>query len=121
MENMSEGLAITVIGLCIVFAVLVILWGFIALMRVVFVKKTDKPATVTPAPVPEVKPEVLVSSPAQTEEEDMDAIVAAITAAVASSLNTSTYRLRIRSIKRADSRVPAWNAASRRENIDNKY
>lgn len=121
MGNMSEGLAITVIGLCIVFSVLVILWGFIALMRIVFVRKTDKPAAVVPqASVPEVKPEITASS-VQAEEEDMDEIVAAITAAVASSLNTSTYRLKIRSIKRVDSRVPAWNAASRRENIENKY
>ena len=120
MENMSEGLAITVIGLVIVFAVLIILWGFIALMRIVFAKKTEgQDSAVERTSAPEVKPEVTVS--AVKEEENMDEIVAAITAAIASSLNTSTYRLKIRSIKRADSRVPAWNAAARRNNIENKY
>jgi len=44
-------------------------------------------------------------------------LIAVISAAVAASLNTSTYNLNIKSIKRTGGTTPEWNAASRKENI----
>lgn len=117
MANMSEGLAITVIGLGIVFSVLIILWGFIALMRVVFTKKNTAPV---PAAVPvktEEKPVVSITEVADENEEE---VVAVIMAAIANCLNTSTYNLHIQSIRRVGNAAPAWNAAGRRENVENQ-
>ncbi len=121
MANMSEGLAITVIGIGIVFAVLVILWGFIACMQLVFAKGKAKPegdkANANTAPA-ETKAEIAVSNIAEDENEEE--IVAVIMAAIANCLNTSTYNLNIKSIRRVGNAAPAWNAASRRENVENQ-
>jgi len=47
-----------------------------------------------------------------------DELIAVITAAIeAASMKTSTYNLNIKSIKRSMVTSPAWNAASREENI----
>jgi len=105
---MPQGYIIT-IALVIVFLV----WVFIP-------KKSKKAtSTKTDTKVPEVAVaqinEVLVDA-----EEDESEIVAVIMAAIANSLNTSTYRLNIKSIKRIPNNTPVWNAASRRENIDHQ-
>ena len=42
-------------------------------------------------------------------------------AAVAASLNTSTYNLRIKSYRRTDNKMPAWNKAGVTETINNRF
>ena len=118
MEALQEGLMVTVLGLSIVFAVLMILWGVLELMRVVLYKpaKTAKPAEpVNTAPVPQP-----TAAPVVTTVEDEET-VAVIMAAIASSMITSTYHLNIKSIRRIPSVSPAWNTISRKENIDNRF
>lgn len=120
MGNLGEGLTVTVMGLCIVFGVLIILWGVLELFRVLFYKKGKEEATAydaidgTDSPV--VAPKAVQPEPAAIDEGEL---VAVITAAIAASLNTSTYHLNIRSLRRVESKAPAWNAVSRKENIEN--
>ena len=48
-------------------------------------------------------------------------LIIVLTAAVAASLNTSTYNLRIKSYRRTDNKMPAWNKAGVTETINNRF
>ncbi|MCH5212567.1 MAG: OadG family protein [Oscillospiraceae bacterium] len=114
-EAFGMGGETVVIGLSIVFGVLLILMIVLYLFGVIFNKK-PKTAT-TPAqetvPEPEVQAEVV--------EEDEEELIAVLTAAIAASLNTSTYNLQIKSYRRVPTKRPAWNNAGLRETIGNRF
>lgn len=113
MEKLSQGLPIAVIGYAMVFVVLAILWGAIELMRVFLTPKKPKiveePKTIQPENIDVVE-----------EEVDEGELVAVLTAAIAASLNTSTYNLKIKSFKRIDTKNNVWSNASRNDAI-NKF
>ena len=112
MQYMSQGLPIAIIGYCMVFVVLAILWGVIELMRVFLTsKKSD-------VKVKEIKTEAPVQT-AVEEEVDETELIAVLTAAVAASMNTSTYNLKIKSFKRVDTNNNVWSSASRNDAINN--
>lgn len=113
-QALAEGLRVTVIGLIIVFAVLVILMLVMMAMKKIFYKE-EKPNT---KPEPKTKPEI--PQPAKPEMNE-DELVAVITAAIAASLNTSTYRLHVKSFKRAEDTSPSWNRAGRSEVIESRF
>ena len=114
MQYMSQGLPIAIIGYVMVFVVLAVLWGAIELMRVVLTPKKTK----TEVKAPEVKT-AEVSQTATEEQVDEGELVAVLTAAIAASLNTSTYNLKIKSYKRIDTVNNAWSNASRNDAINN--
>ena len=95
-ERLSIGFQTAVIGLLMVFSILMILWGVLALFRVFFYELPKKRRGHA-APDP-VKPELVTPAPAQIErqapeaagEEDDSEIVAAITAAVAAYLEAES-------------------------------
>ena len=84
------------------------------LFKVIFYKdpKQTQAAPVEVAPV--AVTETVVS------EEDEDELIAVLTAAVAASLNTSTYNLKIKSYRRVTNTNPAWNKAGVNETISNR-
>ena len=109
MDNVYiQGAVVAVIGLSTVFIVLAILWGVLELMRVIFTAKSKKPAASVPVPV------ATVATP--TQEDDSE-LIAVLTAAVAASLNQSTYNLKIKSYRRVDT-APVWNRTARRDNLN---
>lgn len=115
METIISGGVVSVIGLGTVFAVLAILWGVLELMRVIFAPKTDKPKEEAPAIAPApVAPAPVAAAPAEADDGELIAI---LTAAIAASLNTSTYKLNIKSYRQIDNGTPVWNSVSRRENL----
>lgn len=116
-EALETGGVTTLTGLSIVFGVLVILMIMLYLFKVVFYKDPAKTAAKAPAPVEEA-PAV---EEAVAEEEDEEELIAILTAAVAASLNTSTYNLHIKSYRRVDNKRPAWNNAGLRETIGNRF
>ncbi len=74
---------VTIIGMLMVFAVLAILWGVLAIFKLIFAKapKTEK---AKPAPAPKVDKEVgKPATPAPVAVTDDAQLVAVITAAVA--------------------------------------
>ncbi len=119
-EQLMEMLVICVQGILTVFAVLIILWIAIIIMHKCAAlgqgkeKKQEKPAA---APAPAAAPK---AAPMAAAEEDVDELIAVLTAAVAASLNTSTYNLRIKSFRRIGQNAPAWNAVSRKEQLENQ-
>lgn len=110
-EALVEGSTTTVIGMATVFAVLAILMLAIQIMKNVFYKapeaKTEQKTEEAPVQHAQAQP-----------EEDEEELIAVLTAAIAASLNTSTYNLKIKSYRRIENRNPAWNRAAIRENTN---
>ncbi len=108
-EALSQGLSVTGVGLAIVFAVLIILMLVMILMKKVFYK--EQPAKVQAKAVPV---ETVVA-------DDDEELIAVLTAAIAASLNTSTYNLKIKSYRRIQSSNPTWNRAGIEETIGSRF
>ena len=77
-EAWVEAGKMTFMGMLMVFAVLAILWGVLAIFKLIFAGTSSKAKTATPAPV---KVEEKVDTVAQ--DESNDELIAVITAAVA--------------------------------------
>ena len=115
-DALSFGGRTTLLGLSIVFGVLVVLMIVLYLFKVVFYRDPSKQKT---------KPELAEPTVAAVEKEESnineDELIAVITAAVAASLNTSTYNLQIKSYRRIEDKRPAWNRAGLNETIGNRF
>lgn len=116
-EALGEGLQVTGVGLAIVFGVLVILMIVLCLFKVVFYKDPAKQAKEASAPVQAPAPAPVEEPKSDMNEEEL---IAVLTAAVAASLNTSTYKLQIKSYRRVDGNKSAWNKAGIRETINSR-
>lgn len=116
-EALGAGGMVTVVGLSIVFSVLVVLMLVLILFKVIFYKdpKKAQPAEHSVKVQTQTQP-----TPVTAQTEDDTELIAVLTAAVAASLNTSTYNLRIKSYRRVDTKTNAWNRAGIRENTLNK-
>lgn len=112
MNNVAEvfaaGLTTTVIGMGIVFVTLAFLAFILSLFKYLD-KKKEEPTVTEPQPVIE---EHIEEAPEEEGTDELE-LVAAITAAIAASLGTSSDKLRVVSIRRAEK--TAWNHAARRE------
>ena len=121
LDKLGQGVPIAIIGYVMVFVVLAILWGIIEFMHFILTPKASKnkkkdEVKFTQNSLVEEKSENVV----ETEQIDESELVAVLTAAVAASLNTSTYNLKIKSFKRIDTKNNAWSNASRNDAI-NKF
>lgn len=113
----GQAVLIFILGMGTVFAVLILLWAILKLMKVVFYReeKSEPAGQQTSAPAPEP-----AAQPMNQAAADGDELIAVLTAAVAASMNTSTYRLKIRSYRKLGGPESVWNSVSRRENIENQ-
>lgn len=108
-EIIVEGLSTMVIGMSIVVLALAAIAVLISLLKYIGVEKKAQQAAAPSAPVQAAAPAAPEPEPAP--EQDDAALIAAITAAVAACMNTSSDRLRVVSFRRAG----AWSAAAKRE------
>lgn len=108
-EVIMEGLVYTVMGLIIVFAILVIIMLVIKAMALFSGDNSGKG-----------KKEKAVTEETQTsaDKKDNNAIVAAITAAIAAILGKSVTGFRIRSYRKIQD--GEWNKTGRREVLENR-
>lgn len=109
-EALSFGGRTTVLGLSIVFSVLVILMLILMLFKVIFYRKNEKKKPIA----------VQSEQPAQTAANDEE-LIAVLTAAIAASMNTSTYNLKIKSYKRINDDRPVWNKAGIQDTISGRF
>jgi sodium pump decarboxylase gamma subunit len=119
--SLLEGLQVTVVGMCIVFGVLIILMLVLMAMKKMFYKEEPAKAAVVQENTAVAK---APKQPAKAQPEDgMDEeeLVAILTAAIAASMNTSTYNLKIKSYRRIGNQAPAWNQAGLRDTIDSRF
>ena len=108
-ERFASGMQTLGLGMGIVFAVLIIIWGACELLHTA-VHGTGKaqtptasaPASETVTPTPTVAP-----APTQTENSEL---IAVITAAVAAMLDQPTTAFRVVSFRRTGEKGHAWNA-----------
>ena len=113
-QAFSTGGETAVIGMGIVFSVLIILMIVLYLFKVIFYRENKaEPSVAAKEPIPAAQP--------AAEEENEEELIAVITAAIAASLNTSTYNLNIKSIRRVSPGRPAWNRAGLNETINNRF
>ena len=117
-EALSMGGKVTALGLTIVFSVLIILMIILFLFKVIFYKDPSKKKATKAA---ETAVESVKAMPKEEAKAVDEELIAVLTAAVAASLNTSTYNLKIKSYRRIDNKKPAWNMAGIRETIGNRF
>lgn len=115
-EALGAGGMVTLVGLSIVFGVLVVLMLVLMLFKVIFYKDPKKAQPAEQKMVQTTQ----APSPVAAQTEDDTELIAVLTAAIAASLNTSTYNLRIKSYRRVDTKANAWNRAGITENTLNK-
>lgn len=94
----------TLLGLGVVFAVLILLWGILALFHFCFSKLTGKKT----APQPEVAPEPAPAPEAESEDTDEGELIAAITAAVSVYLEQPQTGFRVVTFKKVGHNAH-WN------------
>ena len=111
-DKLTGSMIVTLLGVGIVFAALILLFFTIVAMEKIIVKSQPK-KEVELKPINDVEEE-------ETEDvvEDTE-LVAVITAAVASSLNTSTHNIIVRNITRVEDATPSWAKAGRINQITN--
>ncbi|MDD6484616.1 MAG: OadG family protein [Clostridiales bacterium] len=114
-EALATGLQTTVVGLSIVFSVLIIIMLVLYCFKFIFAPKEEKAQPEPPKPVEAVK------EPVAEEQVNEEELIAVLTAAVAASLNTSTYHLQIKSYRRVGNNMPSWNKAGVTETINNRF
>ena len=112
-ELILEGLAYTVMGICIVFMILVIIMLVIKAMALFSGEKKPKTADVA-APIEKAAP-----VEAAQEKADDTELIAVITAAVAVMMQQNASDLVVRSYKKVSGGV--WNKAGRRDVLDNRF
>ena len=114
--NMSERLALSlqmiVLGLATVFAVLIIIWGVLVLLRVfMYDAKKDKTSEPTAKQAPAEKqapaPAPAPAAPVAPTATDDKQLIAVLAAAIAASEGKPASSFRVVSFRRAGS--PRWN------------
>ena len=114
-EALATGGETTALGLSIVFSVLIILMLVLMVMEKIFYKKDKGAPAAAPAPAP------APAAAAPAAPVDDAELIAVLTAAVAASLNTSTYNLKIKSYRRVGTSSPAWRRAGINDTINTRF
>ncbi len=100
MVDWGQAVLIFVLGIGTVFAVLILLWAILALMKVVFCRPESKqvpPAVAPKASAPAAKSERKMSTPkvvASAPPANDDELVAVFTAAIAADANSTNLRVK---------------------------
>ena len=112
-ERLALAGQMTLLGMGMIFAVLSILWGVLAIFKLIFAKpekKKAKPAPAAPKAEPVVVPEPVVA-PAATDDAELIAVLTAAIAAYEASLDNEVAPggFRVVSFRRANG-GKAWNS-----------
>ncbi len=120
LEIIGNGFEVMILGMGTVF---VTLFGLIFVVEAIY-RVTNRKARTSkglPNKVSVVVPLETTNMLPEGEEENMEELIAVITAAVAASLNRSTHTLVVRSIRSASATSPAWNKVGRQEQIASRF
>lgn len=118
---LSEGLQVTIVGIAIVFAVLVILMFVLMGMKTLFYNDNSKKEQNTPSNSNKTLPQAANATAKSAPEMDEGELIAVLTAAIAASLNTSSYNLNIKSYRRVGNALPSWSKAGLTDVINSRF
>jgi sodium pump decarboxylase gamma subunit len=115
---MDLALTLTIVGMGVVFAALVILAFTISLLSkaVNLNKNTEKPANVASNTVnaDTISNEISTNNEVSANNENDEQLVAVITAAIMASMkHNPDFKIRIKSFRRIPDSSPAWNTAGK--------
>ena len=110
MGTLTFGLSVSVVGILVVFAGLILLILFLKLFELIFKERKKKPAE----PVEQAPVSVLPAQPAQPDAVSPE-VIAVITAAVSAVWQENTGFI-VRRVRRIHS-APAWNRAGRDDQV----
>lgn len=116
MEVLIDGLITTVIGMGTVFFVLILLYLILLGMRFIFYNKQCSAENIKDTKIQQEE----INDGDDIIEYDEEQLISVLTAAVAASLNTSTYNLKIKSYKRIGQHSPVWNISGRERQLNNR-
>lgn len=112
-QRLLAGLITTILGMGITFLALIIL----QIVTSLFDKLTPAhTAAQQPVPAPKPKPEPKQEHDQKQQDEEL---VAAITVALATQLQTTTSNIVIRNIRKLDDHSPTWNRVGIAEQMNN--
>jgi sodium pump decarboxylase gamma subunit len=119
-EKLSASFQATVLGMGITFAALIIIWGLTVLLKNVVVSiegKKDSGVKVvnTSQKKTEKVPEVV-----EEDETDDEELIAVISAAIASSMETSVRNIVVKNIVRVNDDTPTWGKVARIDQVNSR-
>lgn len=119
METLTFGLTVTLIGIAIVFAGLVLLIGLIKVVALATGSIGAKPKQEKKAaePVPVAAPVAEAAAPAANADDEL---IAVITAAIAAMMDGDNSGFVVRRVRRV-SNTPAWSKSGREEQVYSRF
>lgn len=111
-EKFVNSIAITILGMLVVFSVLIIISYSLDLLRILFSKESEKKNTPN-----EIKPVTQSAAVAATNDEDDIELLVIITAAIAAETETSADSIIVRSITPILQKSNMWATAGRQHQM----
>lgn len=119
-EKLSASFQTTVLGMGITFAALIIIWGLsIVLKNVVLSIEGKKDSGVKVVNEPKNKKKVS-SEVIEIDEMDDEELIAVISAAIASSMDTSVRNIVVKNIVRVNDDTPTWGKVARIDQVNSR-
>ena len=125
-QKFIASLMVTVLGMGVTFVGLIAIQYMMQLTSIIvrgIENRINRPVTVDKSP--SVQPEIIQIVPTQVQNEDAgditEELIAVITAAIASSLDTHTSNIVVKNIRRVNHAEPAWANAGRAEQLNSRF
>ncbi len=115
--KISAALFVTVMGMLITFAALIVLWGLTVLYSKVvrsFENKNTEQKAPSVSPAPAATPQV------QSDQGEDEELVAVIAAAIAAATGKKPHNLVVRQIRQIVDATPAWGQAGRVQQMNSR-
>jgi sodium pump decarboxylase gamma subunit len=122
--SMSEKLIATgyviILGMGITFVALILIWWITVLMSKT-IQKFEAKTTITEGKVNAVQSPVVVSQVSEQSNNEDEALIAVISAAIAASMNTSMQNIRVTNIRRIADSTPTWGKSGRNDVMNARF
>ena len=119
-EKLSASFEATVLGMGITFSALVIIWGLTVLLKNVVLRiEGEKDSDVKVVNTPKKKTQA-VSEVVEEDATDDEELIAVISAAIASSMETSVRNIVVKNIVRVNDDTPTWGKVARIDQVNSR-
>jgi sodium pump decarboxylase gamma subunit len=119
-EKLSASFQATVLGMGITFSALIIIWGLTVLLKNVVASIEDKKDTGIKVVETSKKKTQAVSEVQEEDVTDDEELIAVISAAIASSMETSVRNIVVKNIVRVNDDTPTWGKVARIDQVNSR-